>query len=193
MSYLKFWRRRRSPFRPLCSTFFLAALLNVSFAPSSTAQQVRTCDELIQESDGMYRDGQFDRAVQLVNECLEKGDLSREDLVASYRLMALAYIRMDELGDARMAVLHLLNAAPEYVPDPIADPPDYTVLVEIVKREFQPPAEPTVERRSWFVANAAWLVSGGLAVAGGILAAVLLPKQGSPEGPTLPPPPGMPN
>ncbi len=172
----------------------LIALIALSGLRTSVAQQLRSCDELLEEGSTAYVDRRYDEALQLADQCLARNELARDDMIASYRLLALAYIRLDQLGDARLAVLHLLDAAPEYQPDPITDPPDYTVLVDAVRNQFQQDLAETTRERSWMRANARWILSGGLAVAGGVLAAVLLQGQGSSGGSSsLPPPPGPPN
>ncbi len=183
------YRLPRSIKRAAC----LTVLLWLSGVHPLTAQQAVPCDTLLIDADEAYVDQLFDETVQLVDECLAHDDLSQDNLVAAYRLMALAYIRLDQLGDARLAIVRLLGAVPDYVPDPIADPPDYTVMVDAVKRQIEPASDESRQERSWFRANARWLVSGGAVLAGGVLAAVLRGSQGSSEGSSLPPPPNMPN
>lgn len=172
----------------------LSFILSVTALGPAAAQQTDACSEMLTEAQAAYLDQRFTEAIQQIDECLESGRPA--DLVATYRLMALAYIRLDQLGDARLAIVQLLNAAPDYVPDPVADPPDYTVLVEVVRRQFEPQPPEPVRTRSWFRSNAGWLLSGAAAVSGGVLAAILLgggSSGGSSGGSTLPPPPAVPH
>lgn len=170
------------------------ALLNVLAAAPAFAQEAGQCDELLTEADAMYVDGQYQLAIRLVDDCLRYVGLDDETLVEAYRLLALSYIRLDRLGDARMAVLHLLNEVPEYTSDPVIDPPNYTVLVESVRSQFE--QEDSEIERSWLSRNVRWVIGGGTALAGTLLAAILMGGSGG-GGPSgggeLPPPPGPPN
>lgn len=182
------------------TSFFRKALFPIAFSilivSAAAAQDETNCAASLQQADAAYVDGRFDRTLQLADDCIRSGSANRNELAASYRLLALAYIKMDRLGEARMAVLHLLNEVPEYTTDPIVDPPDYAVLVESVRSQFQPPEDP-VRNESWFASNARWVVGGGAALLGGVLAAILL-QGGDAGGNTggdagLPPPPALPH
>lgn len=183
------------PFATLKLLVCAALLLMMGMVSTALAQDSNTCPELLDEAETQYVDARFDQTIQLVDECLRRDDVTRGDIIGSYRLLALSYIRMDQLGDARMAVLHLLNQVPDYRPDAIGDPPDYTVLVESVRAQFTPEAQP--ETRSWFSANSRWLIGGGAALLGGVFTAILLQNGGGGSGGTndggLPPPPNPPN
>ena len=170
------------------------ALLSLLAAAPGFAQEGGLCDELLTEADAMYVDGQYQLAIRLIDDCLRYDDLDEGTLVEAYRLLALSYIRLDRLSDARMAVLHLLNEVPDYTSDPVIDPPNYAVLVESVKSQFEEDGPP--QERSWASRNARWLIGGGTALAGSVLAAILLGGSGgggTTGGGELPPPPGPPN
>ena len=168
-------------------------LLLMGWGAPAGAQPADTCDEMLDDAEAAYVDARFDRTIHLVDECLRTGQAGREDYIGAYRLLALSYIRMDRLGDARLAVLHLLNEVPDYQADPITDPPDYQVLVESVQAQFTASDQSTQER-SWFAANSRWLIGGGAAVVGGILTAILMQSGTSPGGDSgLPPPPDLPH
>ncbi len=178
-----------NPKWPISSWFLVALFLS----PAAMAQE--TCSELLSAAETQYVDARFDLTIQLVDRCLRQDGLTRGDIIGSYRLLALAYMRMDQLGEARLTILHLLNEVPDYRPDAIGDPPDYTVLVESVLAQFTPTQEP--ERRSWFASNSGWLIGGGAALVGGVVTAILLQSGGgggsggSNSG--LPPPPDLPH
>lgn len=175
----------------------LIALWACTFRPS-IAQDTVTCENELQQAEAEYIEGSFDEAIRTVLECLESPNVETSQQVEAYRLLALALIRQDELPEARAAIVELLDVNPEYEPDPIADPPAYTALVDIVKQQVQPVAEETVEpppEESWFRSNLRWLVSGGAVVVGSVLAIVLSQGGGDepPSGsPSLPPPPDVP-
>lgn len=157
-------------------------------------QAADTCDEELEEAETRYIEGQFDESIRVVLTCLNRAEIDTVHAIEGYRLLALALIRKDELPEARAAIVQLFDVYPEYEPDPVADPPAYTALVDIVKQQVLPTAEASEPppQQSWFQSNLRWLLSGGAVVAGGVLAAVLM--QGGDSGsPSLPPPPAVPN
>lgn len=181
------------PSPQLKTSFLHVLLLALLMPPAVVGQDLAICSELLQEAESTYVDGRFDRTIQLADECLGRREAGLEERTASYRLLALAYIKMERLGDARMTVLQLLNENPGYMADPVSDPPDYAAVVESVKAQFRPADEPTRER-SWFASNSNWLIGTGAAFVGGVLAAVLLQGGGSGAGGSdLPAPPEMPH
>lgn len=176
--------------------FLTALILLMAAVPYATAQTTNSCDEELETAEMSYVEGRFDDAIRLLLTCLERADIETAQAIDGYRLLALALIRKDELPDARAAIVQLLDIYPEYEPDPIADPPAYTALVDIVKQQVTPATaeldEPAAQP-SWFRQNLKWILPGGAVVVGGFLAAVLSGGGGGGGATPLPPPPGAPN
>jgi hypothetical protein len=174
----------------------VALLLLLSPFASAHAQAVSQCEEALTSAEEHYVNAQFAETVTALEPCLTETGLATDQLLTAYRLLALAYIRMDESEDARAAVRELFQLDPEYQSDPVNDPPDFTVMVEIVRSEVRPMEQEVAStQRSWFRSHMGWIVTGGTLIAGGILAAVLSSGGGdSPDpGPALPSPPSLPN
>jgi tetratricopeptide (TPR) repeat protein len=170
------------------------------------AQASEECRQAVAEAEVQYVEGRFDEVISTLSKCTDRDDILVVDAVAAYRLIALAYIRIGDVEEARISITELLNRQPEYEPDPVEDIPSYVALVNLVKRallldaaspevaEESLPADVPEERpRSWFRSHAGWLVGGGSAVAVGIVA-ILLTGGGGESGPSaLPGPPALPN
>jgi hypothetical protein len=73
--------------------------------------------------------------VSRLSGCFEKGKLAPEDARRAYRLLALAHLNLGQLMEAKKAVVDLLALQPGYEPDRGTDPPFYTALVAIIKRQ----------------------------------------------------------
>lgn len=166
------------------------------------------CRRALDGAEQQYQNRDYADAIQLVSACLNQDDVPDALAVRSYRLLALCYVRQDALDEARLAVLNLLGIDPDFEPDPINDPPPFTSLVAVVKREIAarearaeaaPPDDASPARPTpFFRRTGTWLVIGGGLLVGGALSLVSLSGggDGNGDGPTpsprpsdLPPPP----
>lgn len=168
--------------------FRLLVLTGLLFlAPQPTrGQDASQCAQEYEQAETAYFDAAFDRAIRLLRTCLDEAELSTEAQVHFYRLLSFSYIAQDDRAQARAAIEQLLNADPEYTPDPATDRPDYVALVRDVKAARTPAEE---EGRRWL----RWVLGGAGAVAVGVLTAVLIGGGDSGGADDLPAPPIPPN
>ena len=165
------------------------------------------CEQALPAAEAQYRDAAYDEALRLVAACLDQGQTSDGQAVAAYRLLALIYLKQDEIERARSAVVNLLGIDPAYTVDPIASPPSFVSLVTIVKRDLQTPeeirpAEAERGRPSFFRRTGTWMTIGTILVGSGVATVLSLGGGGDagsegggppPSGPDpLPIPPGTP-
>lgn len=154
-------------------------------AQTISAQDLERCEQEFSEADQHYVNGAFDQAINLLQACLNKGELGKNEAVAVYRLMGLSYINKGDLDQARLIVLQLLSVEPMYEPDRIQDPPSYVALVNVVKeqviaQETPPdlpesvPLEPQAEPPKKNVAKKWVMVVGGAIVVGAAVAIAFL-------------------
>ena len=184
------------------------------------AQEAPACDTLLAEAEELYVGRNFSEAESRVRACLRAPDLADEYALQAFRLLALVFLRQDDLPEARQAVVRLLGVSFAYEPDPVQDPPAYVALVASVKEQLQvegiaadsaraltepgilivdraPPedeASPAPVRRERGIGR--WLLLGGGVVAASLVA-VLLTSGGDGASPPpgtqpLPPPPSFP-
>lgn len=177
--------------------------LTIFLAPRAVAQETTTCKDALEQTETAYIEGRFSQAISLLSPCLDRAETETDELVRAYRFLALAYLRSDEVAEARAAILRLLRIAPDYHPDPVNDPPSYRALVDIVRQQIQLEfasgadslqfvVDEQEKSPSWLQAHLKWIASGGTLIAVGLLAAIL--RGGGPERPQpLPGPPSMPN
>jgi tetratricopeptide (TPR) repeat protein len=156
----------------------LLSTLGLPVAPVYAGQQDIECNEKILRAEQLYIIGRFDEAITILTECFDKGGLTDDQKMRAYRLLGLSYIAKDYLEDARSAIRKLLDMVPEYMPDPVQDPPPFTKLVEEVKEQREEEADqdlagliPDSKERK----NKMWLIIGGaLLIGGGAAAAIML-------------------
>jgi tetratricopeptide (TPR) repeat protein len=183
----------RSPFAR--SGLLLVALL-FSLATVPAAAQ-NACEEELRQAQEHYEFGRFERAITLLNRCLERGDVPQDERERAYRLIGLSYLGQDVLEQARENVRQLLRIAPNYQPNPVQDPPPFRELVaqerqrmglDQAARDDDPPSEPVADDDGGIGIGKWLLIGGGVVVAAA--AAVLLLSGGDdddgddPPGPT---------
>jgi len=151
------------------------------------AQQKDDCQAQLFQAENEYRSGGFDKALTLINDCLNKGNPTEADRQRALKLQILVYIAKDYIEQAKVAINKLLDLVPNYEPDPAQDKPEYINIFEQVKQERnkpEPPA-PIKEVKQKKGGGAKWLLIGGGVVVAGVGAALALGGGG-----TTPPPPG---
>jgi hypothetical protein len=93
------------------------------------------CSAELAGAEPSYLAGAYGDVVSRLSGCFEKGKLAPEDARRAYRLLALAHLNLGQLMEAKKAVVDLLALQPGYEPDRGTDPPFYTALVAIIKRQ----------------------------------------------------------
>ena len=94
------------------------------------------CGAAFGAAEASYQASAYNEAVRLLSACLgEETEGDAETAVAVYRLLALAHLGKGDVGSARATLVRLLTVAPDYAPDPEADPRSYQALVRIVQRQ----------------------------------------------------------
>lgn len=165
-----------------------------------------TCEEAIAQAESAYLNGNFQEAINQVSACLDRQDASEDQIVASNRLLSLSHLRLNELQQARAAIVNIFGVRPGYEADPVEDPPEYVSLVSIVRQEVQPEVPPAEGesaddgRTPFFRRTSTWLALVGSVAVGGVVTFLTLGQGGGggdeppPTGPNpLPPPPGTPS
>lgn len=146
------------------------------------AQSGGGCTETLRRAEDAYRAGRFEEAIRLTTPCLADSTFDKEQIIRAHRLLSMAHMNSGDAHGARLAILDLLRLVPEYEPDPVQDPPSYTVLVMVIldqKREAaEQLAEEQPQRTSWAKRTGTWLgIGGGLVIVG--LTAILAGDGGT--------------
>jgi hypothetical protein len=178
----------------------------MAVAPAAAQNEAPTCEEAIEQGETAYLNGDFQEAISQVTACLDRQDVSEDQAVASYRLLSLSHLRLNELQQARRAIINIFGIRPSYEADPINDPPEYVSLVSIVRRDVQPevpPADQSAddERTPFFKRTSTWLSLVGSVAVGGVVTFLTLGQGGGDDGggggstgpDPLPAPPGTPS
>ena len=116
------------------------ALLNPEAAHG---QAEANCTERLKQARDFYEAQRYDETISQLSNCLWREDLPVAYVEQAYRLLALTYLRLDDVSSAKLAVLKLLGRSPEYEPDPVQDLPSYVSLVRLVRQQVQLPADTT--------------------------------------------------
>lgn len=139
---------------PVTRKFILLMAFCAIPLSSALSQESRQCEEILGYAETYYEQNRIDEAISLLADCLRSGDVPDDVAVRGYRLLTLAFLRNDDVAQARLAVVELLGIDPTYTPDPVTDLPVYNSLVESTRRQLaieqtlamsnQPEEEPEV-------------------------------------------------
>ena len=125
------------------SFLVIAVLLPIN---SLLAQDIdsQSCSEGLTEARNQLFLGAFEQATALIQPCIDANAYgSVEDLVQAYELLANVYIAINDEAQAREAITRLLEAAPDYQPDPDQSRSDYVFLVNEMRAALEP-ATPSI-------------------------------------------------
>lgn len=157
-----------------------------------------TSEQMLRDGIGLYQEGDFDQAIVKLLSCVENGELSEKQMIDAYKYLAQAYISKNLPDQASEFVEKLLKINPDYETDPEIDRPEWIKLVTRIKeklRQNQRKAEKskiispaTSEKKS---KTKKWLIIGGGAISGVVIAVILWPSEKEREK-DLPSPPLLP-
>ena len=188
---------------------FCIIILPLSNRPINVlyAQNQSNCEKLVKDAEVFYKDGLFEQAIELLTECLNKDNISKDIKMEAYRLLGLTYLAIDYRNEARTAINKLLDLVPNYKIDP-KDPPPLVTLIESERKKRESLEETKkeeikiqteqkeAEKKEEEGTSIWWYIGGGVLV---VVAIIILLSGGSDNGPppddtedNLPDPPDLP-
>ena len=125
----------------------LALVFAVSFgAPAFAAPPAeRDATAALDAADQLYIKLDYEGANAAVRKVIAGRDLTHDQLVGAYRLLAITYATLDKAEQARDAFFHLLVIEPEYVVDPNLGPKVSTPFVEARAKVRALPVKPGLD------------------------------------------------
>jgi hypothetical protein len=154
------------------------------------SDQPTSCEDRLDEAEEFYYDGEFDKTIKIVNQCLLQESLPKEEEVRSYTILARTYLAKEDTIRTKDNIRIILKLEPSYQPTIEQETPKYVDLVADVRKEEDQlaAAEAGTGISSWL------LISAGSVAAVAIIAIVA--SGGSDEEETqntsLPNPPDFP-
>lgn len=113
--------------------------------PDAMSQDAGPCAQEVALAENMYAQARFEEVVAMVTDCIGSDGVTNAIAVRGYRILALAFLRNDAVGDARLAVIELFARDPAYEADPVQDLPAYVALVNTTREQLdltEPEPEP---------------------------------------------------
>ena len=179
-------------------TWLLAYLFIFQPCVPALAQMQDDCTAKLKEAEQLFYNGDFDKSVAIIKDCLSKSDFPVAKEKDAYELLAQNYLAKSYVSEARTAIKKLLVLVPNYVPP--ADSPDLVAEVAKVKKELseeERPAPtpvtktPPATQESTFPQTWHW-IAGVAVVTGVVLALVLKGSKSETPAPAAEPLPGPP-
>ena len=130
---------------------FFTALFVVflSFSPRTlVAQSEQDCSESLSVAESSFFNGEFDRTIELLQECIDQNAYDAQEGQRVYALLGRTQFVLGESDAAQNAIEQLFFLNPLYEPDP-QFPPNFTTFIDDVKQTMLaegtfPQAEPEI-------------------------------------------------
>ena len=94
-----------------------------------------TCVQKLDLADEKYYDGNFDNAIDLVNQCLQEPSVTESVRIRAYKILARTYLAMDNIQLAKENILKIIEIESAYQPTIEQETPKYVNLVTEVRKE----------------------------------------------------------
>ena len=133
--------------------FLVFTLISHSLFVSPAWPQEK-CEAALAEAKSMYDAGRFAQAILRLTVC-PPDQMSQEERLSAYRLLAICYLNEDYRDEARAAIRKIFDLRPQYEPD-VQDPQPYRDLAVEVKASLPKPL-----REKLFGGVKKWLWLGG--------------------------------
>jgi hypothetical protein len=150
------------------------AIIFTTFSLSPAHAQEQECQAALERAEDQYDVSDYSGVIRLLAPCASL--IPEERRVRAYKLLALAYLKIDERNSAKANVKDLLELKPKFNPDPNQDPREFVDLVNEAKQERP-------KSKKWL-----WIGGGGV-VAGAVAAYFIFKEEGVPDLPLPPNPP----
>jgi tetratricopeptide (TPR) repeat protein len=144
--------------------------------PGALAQ--RQCEKELEEAENKYYRGRFLEAAAVMEQCLKKSDLHKDEKKQAYELLAQIHFANNDTAQAKNAIRRLLEVAPNY--DPSAIEGASSLFINLVNETKLAMKLSKTGGRKWL-----WLGGAGLVV--GITVAIVLMEPPDQKGFVLPP------
>jgi hypothetical protein len=180
------------PLYVILAFFYLQVFCSIPDSRYSllASDQPTTCADRLDEAEEFYYDGEFDRTINIVNQCLLQESLPKEEQVRSYTILARTYLAKEDTIKTKDNIQIILKLEPSYQPTIEQETPKYVNFVaEVIKEQDElAAAEVGTGISSWL------LIGAGSAAAVAIIAIVASgssDENGTQET-SLPKPPDFP-
>ena len=154
------------------------------------SDQPTTCADRLDEAEEFYYDGEFDKTIKIVNQCLLQESLPKEEQVRSYTILARTYLAKVDTIRTKDNIRIILKLEPTYQPTIEQETPKYVSLVEKVRKEQEQLA--VIESSTGI---SSWLLIGAGSVAAVAIIAIVASGGSDDKGTqdtSLPKPPDFP-
>ena len=149
-----------------------------------------SCSVHLNQAEEFYYDGEFDKAIELVNQCLKNKSLSKTELKRSYTILARTYLSQNDTIRAKENIKNVLKLDSSYQPTIEEEKPKFVNLVAEIRQEQEQLADNT---RSSGITS--WLLIGAGGMAAAVVIAILTSQESSKnrtQDTPLPEPPDFP-
>ena len=118
----------RNSWKYLFKCFLSAVLILTSANLLAQDEEENECVRTLNKAQKAYEDGLIEKVEQMISPCLNSGQLSKDEQLQAYKLLAMAKLYDGKEDEAEQAMLHFLKLDPEYQLQPGIDPKEFSEL-----------------------------------------------------------------
>jgi tetratricopeptide (TPR) repeat protein len=165
---------------------FFSPIIEIYATDTNTnAQEEDSCKKNLEDAQNQYFLGNFEKAIELAKQCVQKRSITNTDRGNAYKILAQAYWALNDSSRAFTIVEQLLKLWPDYNPTIEDEPPKFIELIAEVRASA--PSRKPEKSKKWFL-----LGTGGAILVGTAIILLTAKKDNGPPDP-LPRPPKWPD
>jgi hypothetical protein len=156
-----------------------------------------SCTQQLNQAEELYFNGEFDRVIGLVRECLQSSPTDETIMIRAYKILARTYLSRGDMISAEENIKLILKIDPSYQPTIEEETPKYVNLVVEIRNKIDPVKTVVTKATtdSTGISPWVWIGAGGAALVA--LMAIIASGNGThtgdvPDQSALPEPPGYP-
>lgn len=187
--------RKLNKYSKILGSYLIPALFFIQtycLSPNTIyASDQLTCGDRLNQAEESYYNGDFNTAIDLINQCLQVNTISNDNRIQGYKLLAKIYQSQKENDKAKANIYQILLLDPDYQPTIEEERPSFVELVNKARTEFQTTA---IAEADSGISKWVWIGAGGAAAVA--IIAIITSGSGSSNNQTqpqsLPGPPDFP-
>lgn len=124
------------PHKSMNKNIYLVAIISFCLlSVQRVTAQTDSCITSLKNANSRFENNDYDNVIKLLLWSTSNCNLNKNDKIQAYKLLALSYLRIDNLEEADRSARAIIKINPNYSPDKFKDDPKFSELFEKFKTE----------------------------------------------------------